>query len=137
MGILDGQLAKAIYAGFKGRLSKGRLLRVDIAGSGGLNALGDAVATGSAIYRLEGFSDQYSDFSRASAGIPDTDVKVCIFGASLPKGVRPLKDDRVGLTKAGVETWYQLRRDATDPADALWTCQAYEIPAPPAEELAP
>lgn len=134
MGLLDGQLAKAIYAGFKGRLSKGRLVRVSVASSGGLNALGDAVATGLEVYRLEGFEDAYSDFSRSQAGIPDTDVKVCIFGASLPKGIRPLKDDRVVLRKAGKETWFQLRKDATDPADALWTCQAYVIDAPaPAE----
>lgn len=137
MGVLDGQLAKAIYAGFKGRLSKGRLLRLNVADSGGLDALGDPVATSPSLFRLEGFSDKYSDFSRAQAGIPDTDVKVCIFGASLPSGIRPLKDDKVGLTKAGVETWYQLRKDGVDPADALWECQGYVIPTPPAEELAP
>jgi hypothetical protein len=133
VGLLDGDLARAIYAGFKGRLLVGRLLRIAPAPSAGLDALGDLQSPGLVAYRLEGFTDQYSDFSRATAGIPDTDVKVCIFGASLPAGIRPLKDDRVAFTRKGVESWYQLRRDATDPAEALWECQAYAIEPP--EEL--
>jgi len=136
VGILDGQLAATIYAGFRGRLSKGRLLRVGVGESGGLDALGDAKATGQELYGLEGFADDYSDFFRAQAGIPETDVKVCIFGASLPKGIRPLKDDKVALTRAGVETWYQLRRDGVDPAGALWECPGFEID-PPELEPAP
>lgn len=133
MGLLDGQIAKAIYAGFKGRLLKGRLLRLSVAESGGLDDLGDAAASSPEFFRLEGFTDRYSDFYRSSAGIPDTDLKVCIFAASLPAGIRPTKDDRVAFTRKGVESWFQLRKDATDPAEALWECQAYAIPAP--EEL--
>lgn len=127
MGILDGQLAKQIYAGFKGRLLRGRLRR--IVSPSGLDANGDPVGGKTEIKKLEGFTDNYSDFSRAN-GIPETDLKVCIFTSSLPPGYRPLKDDKVGMTQAGVERWFQLRRDATDPAEALWTCQAFEIPAP-------
>lgn len=134
MGLLDGQLAKAIYAGFKGRLLRGRLLRVEPTGDSGeegvLDALGDPIAEDPTFYGLEGFTDRYSDFIRANAGIPDSDVKVCIFAASLPAGVRPSKDDKVAFTRAGVESWYQLRADATDPAEALWECQAYEIEPP-------
>ena len=137
MGLLDGQLAKAIYAGFKGRLLKGRLYRTETGESAGLDELGDEVAPSLVSYGLEGFDDNYSAFYRATAGIPDTDVKVCIFAASLPAGIRPTKDDRVVLIRAGAERWFQLRADATDPAEALWECQAYEIDAPPAEELAP
>lgn len=126
MGVLDGQLASAIFAGFKGRLSKGRLLRME--GGTGLDANGDPVAETPTLIPLEGFEDKYSDAYKAAAGIPVEDVKVCIFGASLP--VRPLKDDRVGLTRGGVETWYQLRADGTDPAAALWECRAFVIPKP-------
>ncbi len=67
------------------------------------------------------------------SGIPNTDVKVNIFGASVP-GYQPAKDDIVRLdrkTKTGVvSTWYQLRGSRTDPAQALWVCQAFVIPAP-------
>lgn len=128
MGVLDGQLANAIFAGFKGRLSKGRLLR--ISGETGVDDMGDATGGTPTLTPLEGFEDKYSDFFRATAGIPDTDLKVCIFGASLPAGVRPTKDDKVALTRAGVETWYQLRKDGVDPAGALWECQAFVIPKP-------
>jgi hypothetical protein len=133
VGLLDGQLAKAIYAGFKGRLLTGRLLRVAPIAADGTDEDGDAASVTPALYGLEGFDDRYSDFSRATAGIPDTDVKVCIFAASLPAGVRPLKDDKVALRRAGVDRWYQLRRDATDPAEALWECQAFELEGPPSE----
>lgn len=128
MGLLDGPLASAIYAGFKGRLSQGRLLRMQDAA--GVDDMGDATGETPVLFRLEGFEDKYSDFFRAGAGIPDTDLKVCIFGASLPTGTRPLKDDRVELTRAGVKTWYQLRKDGVDPAGALWECQAFVIPEP-------
>lgn len=127
MGLLDGQISKAIYAGFKGRLLKGRLVRENIA-DGSLDDLGDPVAPTFTSFKLEGFDDLYSEFIRASAGIPDGDVKVCIFEQSMK--TRPTKDDRVAFKRKGVERWFQLRADATDPAEALFVCQAFPIPAP-------
>jgi hypothetical protein len=131
-GLLEGQLAKAIYGGFKGKLLKGQLRRLTPAESAGLDVLGDdAAAPVPALYRCEGFTEDYSDFSRAQAGIPEEDVKVNIFAASLPAGIRPLKDDTVSFTRAGAVSWYQLRADATDPAEALWVCQAFQLPGEP------
>lgn len=130
MGILDGQLAQAVYDGFKGRLLKGTLRREVIGDSSGLDELGDAVAPEPVSWGAQGFTDEYSDFFKAQAGIPTTDLKVCIFAKSLPAGVRPQKDDKVSLTQAGVTTWYQVRKVMTDPATALWTCQSFVCQAP-------
>lgn len=129
--LLEGALAQAIYAGFKGKLLVGTLRRNVPVESAGLDADGDPAATVPRSWPTQGFTDEYSDFSRAQAGIPDTDVKINIFAKSLPAGVRPLKDDMASFTVAGVVSWYQIRRAATDPATALWVCQGFAIPAPP------
>jgi hypothetical protein len=127
VGLLDG-LAASIYAGFKGKLIKGQLRRLVAAESSGLDEFGDPLAPVPVLYDLEGFTDAYSDFFRATSGIPDTDLKVNIFGASC--AVSPLKDDQVVFTFAGETTWYQLRKVATDPARVLWVCQSYVIRPP-------
>lgn len=119
-GLLD-QIAKEVYAGFKGKLLKGTLRRVAVASSGGLNGLGDPADTETTEWPCQGFVDSYSDRFRLEAGIPDTDSKVCIFARSLPAGVRPEKDDIVEIP-AG--TSYQLGSPImTDPATALWECR--------------
>lgn len=123
MGLLDGQLASAIYAGFKNRLLKGTLRRRTAVVTMGLDTLGDAIRTTETDYSCQGFVDEYSEFFRATAGIPDTDCKVAIFAKSLPSGVRPLKDDLVRFQSV----WYQLRTVATDPATALWECRASRL----------
>lgn len=123
-GLLDGQLAKQIYAGFKNRLQKGQLWRAGVAASGGLDAYGDPAATDPQTWNMQGFTDQYSDTFRATAGIPEGDVKVCIFAQSLP--VRPSKDDKAFINGQ----WWQLRKAVTDPATALWTCQSFACLAP-------
>lgn len=127
-GLLDGQLASAIYAGFKNKLLKGALRRASPIG--GVNDLGDPVAVNVQTWAMQGFTDQYSAYYRAQAGIPDTDLKVCIFGKGLPSGIRPRKDDQVSFTQAGITTWYQLRAIGVDPANALYECQAFQITAP-------
>lgn len=123
MGLLDGQLASAIYAGFKNRLLKGTLRRRTAVVTMGLDALGDAIKTSETDYDCQGFVDEYSEFFRVTAGIPDTDCKVAIFAKSLPSGVRPLKDDLVRFQSV----WYQLRTVTTDPATALWECRASRL----------
>lgn len=128
-GILEGQLASAIYAGFKGKLSRATLWRRVLAASGALDQLGDSTEATPTTWGAEGFTDNYSDAFKAAAGIPVTDLKVCLFAKSLPAGVRPQKDDKVNLP-AGSSNWYQLRKADTDPATALWTCQAYACAAP-------
>lgn len=128
MGLLDGQLAQAIYNGFKGKLLKGSLRREVLGDSGGLDEFGDPVAPTPVIWTLQGFTDEYSDFFKATAFVPTTDLKVNVFAKSLQ--VRPQKDDKVSFTQAGVVTWYQVRKVATDPATALWVCQSFVCPAP-------
>lgn len=128
-GFLDGGLAAALYAGFKDKLLKGTLSRESVAASGGLDELGDPLATSPITYACQGFLDAYTVDFAAKAGIPLTDAKVCIFAASL--AVRPLVGDLVGMVRAGATTWHRLSGHiATDPAQALWECQGTEVPAP-------
>ena len=63
----------------------------------------------------------YSDHLRAVAGIPDTDVKLMIVGTSI--ATEPLKGDTVTLKG---RSWALIRVD-TDPARAMWTCQARPV----------
>jgi hypothetical protein len=124
-GLLEGQIADAIYAGFKGKLLVGTLWRSVPAISGGLDARGDPEIIDPVSWRCQGFVDGYDAAYRARAGIPETDSKVCIFAQSIP-GVRPAKDDKVLFRGE----WWQLRSVATDPATALWVCQAFIGVAP-------
>lgn len=125
MGLLDGQIANAIFNGFKGKLLKGTLRKFVVDQTVGLNTKGDPIAVDPVDYTCEGFVDEYSEFFRAQTGIPDTDCKVCIFAKSLPSGVRPLKDDLAQFQSV----WYVLRSGATDPATALWEGRATRIQA--------
>lgn len=127
MGLLDGQIAAAIYAGFKGKLLKGQLRRVTVSESGGLDDLGDPLARSISYFPFEGFDDGYDAAYMARAGIPIGDSKVSAFAKSL--GTRPQKDDKLELPK-GSGTWYQVRKVDSDPATALWVCQSYSIPPP-------
>lgn len=129
MGLLDGVLAKEIFKGFKGKLLNGTLRRESPATSAGLDILGDPIATEPQTWPCQGFTEDYSAFYRAQAGIPETDVRANIFAQSIP-GVTPTTDDQVAFVRAGVTTWYQLRKVTTDPATALWTAPAFEIPDP-------
>lgn len=128
-GLLEGALAKQVFAGFKGKLQKGTLRRAAPAISAGLDDRGDPIATDVTTWGFEGFKENYDDAYRARAEIPETDVKVNVFASSLPRGVAPMKDDQAELPK-GSRQWWQLRKVATDPATALFVCQAYAIQAP-------
>jgi hypothetical protein len=118
-------LPASIFAGFKGKLLTGEVRRY--AGSDTLDAHGDPTAAAPDVWTVEGFEDEFSDFSRAQAGIPATDFKVCIFAASsVPAGFVPQEGDLVNLGRG----WASLRKAATDPAIVLWTCQAFRTRAP-------
>lgn len=123
VGLLDGQLASAIYAGFKNKLLIGTFRRRAIDETEGLDELGDPRSVVETDYSCQGFTDNYSEFFRATFGVPDTDLKVCIFAKSLSAGVRPLKDDLVRFQSI----WYQLKTVSVDPATALWECRASKI----------
>lgn len=123
MGLLDGQIADAIYAGFKGKLKTGVLRKVVIGQSAGLDDKGDPIDVAPVDYPFEGFTSQYKADFMARAGIPDTDLKVSIFAKSLDAGIAPANDDKAYID--GV--WYQIRKKAIDPAGAMWICQSFEI----------
>lgn len=121
MGLLD-TIGDTVYAAFKGRLRSGTLRREVL--SDDVDEYGDPSSVTIVTYQLEGFTDSYSAYFRSVAGIPETDVKVSIFGKSI--SVSPSKDDKVLMNG----TWYQLRTVSTDPALALYECQAFEIDEP-------
>lgn len=129
MSMLNGSVATAIYKGFKGKLLTGTIRQYSSPASGALDEYGDPIDLAATNTSIEGFVDAYSAFYAAQAGIPETDLKVCIFGKSCP-GVIPTKDDVVKFTQAGSATWYQIRAVAVDPALALYECQAFVIPEP-------
>lgn len=129
---LDGPLAAALYAGFKGKMRAATLRKTVIPTSGGLDGRGDPLTTTGVRYGCEGFTEDYSELYKTQAGIPATDLKVCIFAASLQAGIAPAKQDQVMITGPlpGGSNWYQIRDVRTDPATALWTCQAFLCPEP-------
>jgi hypothetical protein len=125
MGLLDGDLSQSLYQGFKGRLLKGELRRYG--GSDTLDSHGDPEPAPYQSWQIEGYEDDYSAFTRASAGIPDTDFKLCFFAASAnPSGLVPQEGDVANLGRG----WASIRKAATDPAQALWTCQSFRTELP-------
>jgi hypothetical protein len=132
VGLLDGGLAKSVYEGFRGKLLPGSLIKTAAPVGAALDSHGDPVSTGAVTVLVEGFSEHYSAFVRATAGIPATDLKLNLFGAPLSAaGVVPFKGDVCSLTRNGVPTWYLITgKCEVDPAGALWVCQAAETKAP-------
>ena len=119
---LEGPLRNAVAAGFRGKLKKG-MLRRDVFAAG-VDEYGDPRPSSTVSYPFEGFVDTYSAFVRAQAGIPDTDAKVCILGANLPKGVVPRQGDRITL---GGQRFQAVRLTNVDPAGALYEVQSTEL----------
>lgn len=115
--LLTGQLASAIYAGFKGKLLKGQLYRVG--SDSGLDSDGYPISPVGVLYSCEGFTDVIKDTFKGNTD--STMVLVCIFAKSLPSAYAPLKDD-LAFFKGN---WYQFVDDSTDPATALWSCRAF------------
>jgi hypothetical protein len=121
--LLTGQIAKAIFAGFKGKLLTGQLRQQ---AAGGVDAHGDPIPGVVTLFAMQGFTDAYNEAFRAAAGIPETDLKVCIFAQSLPAGIRPGKDDKALF----LGQWYQIRKIRVDPATALFECQSFATTEP-------
>lgn len=125
-GLLTGQLAKQIYAGFRGKLLKGTLRRNYAATSTGLDSRGDPVDTDPQTWPMQGFIDKLSSVFKGREGIPETDSQVNIFAQSLPAGIKPTKDDLALFNGQ----WWQLRAVDTDPATALWIAAGFQVRAP-------
>lgn len=127
-GLLTGKIADAIFKGFKGKLLKGELRQETPVGS--LDPHGDASDTSIAYFAMEGFTDEFSEFYKKQAGIPESDIKVNIFAKSLASGVSPTKDDKVNFNTGSGIKWYQLRAVGIDPAEAMFTAPGFEIEPP-------
>lgn len=126
MGLLDGSIKKALAKGFKGKLLKGTVQRVT---SSSLDVKGDRIAGVPQTFSVEGFVDEYDEFYRRNAGIPDTDLRITLIGGLMI--TEPAKGDNVMFaTGEWAGQWFQLRRIGTDPAGAAWVCQAYVVDAP-------
>ncbi len=129
MGLLDGQIASAIFQGFRNRLLRGTLYHSTPTGA--LDEFGDPEATHVDSYQMQGFTEEYKDVYKGarrgdSAAAPEVEFMVNIFAKSLPSGVQPKKDDIVLMSG----TYSQLREVETDPATALWTCRAVQVQDP-------
>jgi hypothetical protein len=122
MSILEKQIRDLVAAGFKGQLLPGTLRRKIMAA--GRDEHGDPIAFEPSTYPFEGMIDQYSAFTKATGGIPASDVKVLIIAGSL--SVRPQKDDELKIR----DQWYRVRGVSTDPAEATWECQSFAIADP-------
>jgi hypothetical protein len=123
MGLLDGDLAAEVAAALSAELLTGTLMRTSPATSAGLDEHGDPVDAVTRTWDVVGFREDYTAAYRASAGVPETDVKVSLLAGTLPAGVRPTKDDLVHLADA----WHQVRAVRTDPATAVFECQSFEV----------
>lgn len=134
VGLLDGDLQRAIYEGFKGRLLTGTVRRYSAPQSGALDDRGRPI-DGSEYeeWAVEGFRDEYSRYTMEQAGIPATDYKVCILAGSAPSW-SPKLGDLVLLSPATGAYWSRLRGGKggirTDPATALWELQAFPAESP-------
>lgn len=121
MGLLDGQIAAAIYNGFKGKLLAGTLRR-SVPGVG-VDDFGDAVPDTISEFPFEGIRESYSAAYRAAAGIPQEDVRFLVIAGSITTA--PKRDDQVRL---GSGPWHQVREiEAIDPATATYNLQCFEL----------
>ena len=118
VSLLESKIKDLIYAGFKGQLLTGTLLRTSEGTS--VDSYGDPTGTTTTEYTMEGIVDTYNAFYKTQAGIPDSDVKILIIAGSL--SVTPQKDDYVEFR----DVWYKVRQVSKDPANATWELQAFE-----------
>jgi hypothetical protein len=121
---LDGPLKRAIAKGFQGKLTLGVLRRET---SSGLDSKGDPTTPTKQDISFNGIREDFSLFTKANAGIPETDVKILILLGSMSANLTPKKDDLIYL-KSPWNQWYKCRRLLTiDPAGASCSLQAYAV----------
>ena len=121
-------MAEDIWQAFQGELLTGTFRKVTPNQARGFDGYNDPVMDTATSYDIEGFIVQYSEFDRAQAGIPATDVKFCWFARCQP-GVIPSNGD-TGQFRG---QWYRFRAVDVDPALALWVCQAFALDGEPAD----
>lgn len=114
-------IPKAIADGFRGKLLKGTLIKVNTTGRDPTN--GDPVTT-TASYPVQGFRDVYSQFYRAQAGIPDEDVRITLIAGLC--GAEPAIGDKVTIAGG---TWEVRKIGGVDPAGATFDLQCFAVKA--------
>jgi hypothetical protein len=114
---LAGPMAKAIAAGFNGKLLPGTLRKVT---STGRDGNGDPITT-TDDYAVQGMQDTYGAVMRKMAGIPETDVKLLLIAGLC--GAAPAIGDKVQMNGQ----WFQIRDVSIDPASATYECQSYAV----------
>lgn len=119
MGLLDGDIADAISAGFDGLLLAGTLRKVTTVSR---DSVGDPVTT-TADYTVQGLQETYSAIVRKMAGIPETDVKLLLIAGLC--GAAPAIGDKVQMNGQ----WFQVRDVSIDPAGATYECQSFRVPS--------
>lgn len=117
MGLLDGDIADAVAAGFDGLLLTGTLQKSTVTDR---DEYGDPVYSTSS-FAVQGFLDTYSAIMIAAAGIPATDTRIILI-AGLCDAVPAIADK---VTLGGVV--YQIRNIARDPANATFDMQCYRL----------
>ena len=122
---LEGALKRAIAKGFTGKLTLGVLRRSE---TSGVDSWGDPLPPTTTDITFNGIREDFSAFTKAQAGIPETDVKILILlGSMKPSELTPKKDDLVYMKKPWNQ-WYMCRRVLSiDPAGASCNLQAYAV----------
>ena len=118
MGLLDGDLQNVFGSVFGSLMLDGTLTTITSVSNG---KGGWTNSTQTAAVKL--MIESYSEFYRAQAGIPDTDVKIIV----LQKDVALTPDINSRITARGVE--YSVVRVQQDPAQAAWTLQGRPVSA--------
>jgi hypothetical protein len=124
---LEGALKAKIAAAFKGKLTLGSIRRD---GTTSVDGVGDEVPGTPSTYTFEGIRESFSTYTKAAAGIPDTDVSILVLLGSVKPVTIARQGDQIYL-QAPWNKWHQVRRVLEiDPAEASQRLQAYEIPDP-------
>lgn len=116
MGLLTGGLAQTIHSAMKGLFLDAVLLR-DVPGVSSDPA--DPSPPVRSSYPCKAIADTYSSFDVASGLADSTDAKILILSKSL--SFRPVAGDKISLNGGKP---LSIVRVTTDPAMAVWECQA-------------
>lgn len=123
MSIITGLQAEA-YADFADDFEDGTLI---VPGGRVSDGQGGWIDTDPQEHPCKALVTDYSDFRRASLGIPGTDRLVLVLGGSLPAGVVPAKGHRVTApdpAKGLAPSTFEVIAKTGDPAAALYELQA-------------
>jgi hypothetical protein len=120
MSILNGKIRAAVGKALKGKLLTGTLTRQVTSDT--VDADTGFASTSPATFTVEGFPADYSEFFRATAGVPHETSKIILIAANCETA--PQKDDVIQFSNFGS---FQVREVVTDPDKAHYNCQVYKV----------